>query len=83
MNVRKDNGIAKWLIIGISSLFLVIMLILPLIYVMVNAFDKGIQAFWDAVSDEYAVKSIWLTVKVTLITVVINTIFGLFADFPV
>lgn len=79
MNVRKDEGIAKWLIIGISSLFLVVMLILPLIYVMVTAFEKGIQAFWDAVSDEYAVKAILLTVKVALITVVINTIFGVFA----
>ena len=79
MNVRKNEGIAKWLIIGISSLFLVVMLILPLIYVMVTAFEEGIQAFWDSVSDEYAVKAILLTVEVALITVVINTLFGVFA----
>lgn len=60
-------------------LHLVVMLILPLIYVMVTAFESGIQAFWDAVSDEYAVKAILLTVEVALITVVINTIFGVFA----
>lgn len=79
MNIRKDSGPLKWILIGISGLFLTVMLILPLIYVMSTAFESGIQVFWEAVSDEYAVKAILLTLKVTAITLVFNTVFGLFA----
>jgi sulfate transport system permease protein len=55
------------------------MLILPLVYVMVTAFQDGIQVFLDAVCDEYARKAILLTIEVTLISVAVNTFFGIFA----
>jgi sulfate transport system permease protein len=55
------------------------MLILPLVYVMATAFQDGIGVFIEAVSDTYALKAILLTVEVTVITVVLNTIFGIFA----
>lgn len=80
MNVRKNSGPIKWILIGICTAFLVVMLILPLIYVLFTAFEKGVQVFIDAVGDKYALKAIALTIKVTIITVIINTIFGLFAS---
>lgn len=83
MNIRKNSGPVKWILIGICSLFLIIMLILPLIYVLTTAFKDGIQVFIDAVSDEFALKSIGLTVEVTLITVIFNTIFGIFAAWSI
>lgn len=73
----------KWLLIGISVLFLVVMLILPLVYVIVTALREGVTAYLAAVQDEYAVKAIWLTIKVTLISVVVNTIFGIFAAWTI
>ena len=79
MEIRKNSGLVKWLLIGISFVFLIVMLILPLVYVMVTAFQDGIQVFVAAVCDEYARKAIWLTIEVTVITVIINTIFGIFA----
>ena len=80
MNIRKKSGPLKWILIGISALFLVVMLILPLIYVMFTAFEEGIQVFIKAVTDEYALKAIGLTIEITVITVIINTIFGIFAS---
>lgn len=77
--IRNDSGPVKWLLIGLCVLFLVIMLILPLLYVIVTALREGWNSYINSVSDPYAVKSILLTLKVVLITVVINTIFGLFA----
>ena len=47
MNIRKDSGPLKWILIGISVLFLFVMLILPLSYVMYTAFSKGIKVFWQ------------------------------------
>ena len=54
MNIRKDSGPLKWILIGISVLFLFVMLILPLSYVMYTAFSKGIKVFLAAVTDKYA-----------------------------
>lgn len=79
MDIRKDSGSIKWILIGISTVFLTIMLILPLVYVLITAFEKGVHVFLTAVSDEYAVKAILLTLKVTAITLLFNTIFGIFA----
>ena len=80
MNIRKNSGPVKWIMITICALFLVVMLVLPLVYVLFTAFEQGIGVFWKAVSDEYALKAVLLTIEVTVITVIINTIFGLFAS---
>ena len=79
MNVRKKSGPIKWILIGLSTIFLTVMLILPLIYVLYTAFEEGIQVFIAAVTDQYAQKAIWLTIEVTIIAVVVNTIFGIFS----
>ena len=80
MEIRKNSGPLKWVLIGISILFLIVMLILPLTYVLVTAFGEGIKVFVASVTDYYALKAIGLTLEVTLIAVVVNTIFGIAAS---
>ena len=80
MEIRKNSGPLKWILIGISTLFLIVMLILPLTYVLVIAFGEGIKVFVASVTDYYALKAIGLTLEVTLIAVVVNTIFGIAAS---
>lgn len=79
MNIRNDRGIIKWLLIGLCAIFLIVALVLPLVYVIVTALRNGWNEYVTAISDTYAVKSILLTLKVVVITVVVNTIFGLYA----
>lgn len=79
MNIRNDRGIIKWLLIGLCAIFLIVALVLPLVYVIVTALRDGWNEYVTAISDSYAVKSILLTLKVVVITVVVNTIFGLYA----
>lgn len=79
MNIRNDRGIIKWLLIGLCAIFLIMALVLPLVYVIVTALRDGWNEYVTAISDTYAVKSILLTLKVVVITVVVNTIFGLYA----
>lgn len=79
MNIRNDRGIIKWLLIGLCAIFLIAALVLPLVYVIVTALREGWNEYVAAISDTYAVKSILLTLKVVLITVVVNTVFGLYA----
>lgn len=79
MNIRNDRGIIKWILIGLCTIFLIVALVLPLVYVIVTALRDGWNKYVTAISDTYAVKSILLTLKVVVITVVVNTIFGLYA----
>ena len=79
MELRKNSGALKWVLISICFIFLIVFLILPLIYIIATAFRQGISAYIDAVTDEYAVKAALLTIKATIWAVVINTIFGLAA----
>ena len=81
--MQKENKIIKWLLITLCAVFLTVMLILPLIYVVTTAFRDGVSAFLKAVGDKYAVKSILLTLKVTVITVIVNTFFGIFAAWTI
>ena len=83
LRLRKNSGAVKWLLIGISALFLFVLLILPLITVVVNSLAKGIAFYAKSIADPYAVKAIWLTLKATLWSVIINTVFGLFAAWTV
>ena len=79
MQIRNDKGIVKWLLIGLCTVFLLVTLVLPLVYVIYTALREGFQAYLASVTDTYAVKAILLTVKVVIITVVINSVFGIFA----
>ncbi|MBO5484029.1 MAG: sulfate ABC transporter permease subunit CysW [Lachnospiraceae bacterium] len=72
---------AKYLLIGLSVLFLFIMLVLPLTVVVANALKDGWQAYKEAVMDEYTIKALQLTLLATVSAVIVNTIFGLFASF--
>lgn len=75
----KRAGAVKWLLITVSVLFLLIMLVLPLYTVITEAFRKGFAAYKEAISDPDTESALWLTLEATVIAVVINTVFGLFA----
>ena len=79
----KSSKVVKWVLIGISTLFIMLMLLLPLITVITEAFKQGWEVYKKAVADEYTVKATLLTLEATLFAVVINTIFGLFAAWAI
>ena len=82
MKTDRHNGqsnIVKWLLIGISVLFLGLMLVLPLCVVLVQAFRSGLDTWWRAVSDHYTVKALVLTLEATAAAVICNTVVGIFA----
>lgn len=79
MNIRKDSGPLKWVLIALCAVFLIVFLILPLIYIVTTALRYGIKTYMAAITDEYALKAVWLTIKATLWAVGVNTIFGICA----
>ncbi len=55
------GGILRWLLIGISLLFLAALLIAPMITVFATALAKGIQAYLAAFGDPDTISAIKLT----------------------
>ncbi|MDO4515899.1 MAG: sulfate ABC transporter permease subunit CysW [Bacillota bacterium] len=79
MELRKDSGPLKWVLILLCVVFLAVMLLLPLAYIVITALREGFGAYWAAITDPYARKAALLTLEATLWAVVINTLFGLCA----
>ena len=78
--IIEENKIVKWSLISVSMFFLSVMLVLPLVFVVKTAFEKGLPTFWAAISDKYARAAIWLTVEVTVITVIVIAV--MFTSLP-
>ncbi len=79
MRIRKENALLKWTLIIACELFLALFLILPLVFILETAFAQGLAAYWNSITDQYAIKAAVLTVKATLWAVGVNTLFGISA----
>jgi sulfate/thiosulfate transport system permease protein len=78
-----DPQWVKWLLITIALLFLGLFLILPLITVFLQAFDKGLDVYMAAITQPEALSAIKLTLLVALISVPVNAMFGIAAAWAI
>jgi sulfate transport system permease protein len=84
MDMRKnENKWIKWILISVSAMFIFLMLGLPLAVIIVQSLSKGIKAYTSAITDDYTIKAIKLTLIATVIATVLNTLFGIFAAWAI
>ncbi|MBJ7957880.1 sulfate ABC transporter permease subunit CysW [Bacillus cereus group sp. N28] len=79
VSVKKESKFVSILFITITILFLSLFLLLPLVTIFMKAFERGIDVYIAAVTDQEAFLAIRLTLLVALIVVPLNTIFGIAA----
>lgn len=81
MNSSKKRKMGKTGIILtiVSILFVILMLVLPLVSVLANSLSKGFGFYFKSLSTKYVVSALGVTLIATVIAVIVNTIFGLFA----
>lgn len=79
----SESRPVQWVLIGISLLFMAVILVLPLYAVFHEAFAKGIDAFFAALREPDAQASIRLTLLVAAIAVPLNVVFGLAASWAI
>ena len=77
--MNKKNNIIKYVLIGISILFVGIMLVLPLIAIIVNSLQKGWAFYIRSLTDKYVLSALKITVIATISALIINTFFGMAA----
>ena len=66
----------KWFLIGTGVLVSAFILVVPMVYIFVQAFSKGIMPALQNLADPDMLHAIWLTVMIALITVPVNLLFG-------
>jgi sulfate transport system permease protein len=74
---------ARFALMAVAFLFLGIFLVLPLIVVFIEAFQKGFGAFTEALSDADTLAAIRLTLLVAAISVPANLVFGITAAWAI
>ncbi|WP_305927179.1 sulfate ABC transporter permease subunit CysW [Bacillus mycoides] len=79
VSVKKESKFVPILFITITILFLSLFLLLPLVTIFMKAFERGIDVYIAAVTDQEAFLAIRLTLLVALIVVPLNTVFGIAA----
>lgn len=79
----SESRPVQWALIGLSLLFMGVILVLPLYSVFHEAFAKGIGTFFAALGEPDAQASIRLTLMVAAIAVPLNVVFGLAASWAI
>ena len=80
---KKESKLVRNLLILLSIIFLFIMLVMPLVVVLSEALQKGFKLYIEAIQDKYTMKALLLTVEATVVAVIVNTVFGLFAAWSI
>ncbi|MGG4552419.1 sulfate ABC transporter permease subunit CysW [Paenibacillus humicus] len=79
----NESSAVKWILIGAAVLVLLWLIVLPLVVVLSEALKKGWEVYIEAIRDPDALSALKLTLLVALITVPLNTIFGVAAAWAV
>ncbi|MFD1175644.1 sulfate ABC transporter permease subunit CysW [Paenibacillus puldeungensis] len=75
----KESGIVKWVLITLATLVLLWLIVLPLAVVITEALKKGWDVYLEAIRDPDALSALRLTLLVAVVTVPLNTVFGVAA----
>lgn len=78
---RQESKTVKYTLITISILFVFFMLVLPLVSVITNSLKEGFSFYINCLKDEYVMSALKVTLLTTVITVIVNTFFGIAAAY--
>lgn len=62
--------------LGVATLWLSIIVLLPLAAVVAKSLDGGLPAFWDAITSPPAKRALQLTLLVSIVVTVVNAVMG-------
>lgn len=74
-----EGKLARCLLIGISVLFLLIMLVFPLVEVIYRSLKEGLKMYGDALTAPNTLSALGVTLIAAVIALAVNTFFGLCA----
>jgi sulfate transport system permease protein len=70
------SPLTKWALRSIVLFYLAFLLIIPVGLIFWRTFEHGFGPFWDSITEPEAVHALKVTLQVSIIAVILNTIFG-------
>src|SRR4051794_17946276 len=77
MSRRASRPAGMGVALGISTMWLSLIVLLPLAALVSRAFDGGAAKFWDAVTSDESLRTLRFTLAVSLVVAIINMLAGL------
>lgn len=74
---RRKIDWVKWGLILTGGVLSILFLVVPIAWIFMTAFSKGIEIFTENLLDSDMLHAVWLTVLIALITVPVNMLFGI------
>jgi sulfate transport system permease protein len=79
----RDPLWLKIVLIGSVTAFLGLFLLLPVVLVLVSAFEKGVAYYFKILGDPMTLHAVYLSLLVVLVSVPFNAVFGLAASWAI
>lgn len=73
---RRQIDWVKWGLIFTGIVLSILFLVVPIAWIFMTAFSKGVEIFTENLLDSDMLHAVWLTVLIALITVPVNMLFG-------
>ncbi|WP_099073640.1 sulfate/thiosulfate ABC transporter permease CysW [Proteus alimentorum] len=73
---RRQIDWVKWGLILTGVVLSILFLVVPIAWIFMTAFSKGVEIFTENLLDSDMLHAVWLTVLIALITVPVNMVFG-------
>ncbi|WP_108124736.1 sulfate ABC transporter permease subunit CysW [Saccharospirillum mangrovi] len=73
-----DAPVVRRILIGSALALTGLFLVLPLVAIFAQALARGVDIYWQNLSDQYTLAAIGLTLFVSALTVPVNLVFGVF-----
>ncbi|MBG3080045.1 sulfate/thiosulfate ABC transporter permease CysW [Proteus mirabilis] len=73
---RRQIDWVKWGLILTGVALSILFLVVPIAWIFMTAFSKGVEIFTENLLDSDMLHAVWLTVLIALITVPVNMLFG-------
>ena len=77
---KQNQSPLKWILIGISVIFFLLMLVLPLFEVLYRSLKDGWELFASALTAQYTLSALRVTLIATVFALAVNTFFGVAAS---
>ncbi|MCR8843987.1 sulfate ABC transporter permease subunit [Paenibacillus sp. SC116] len=73
----KKSSTSSKILIFITYFVFLVLLIVPLVQIVIGAFDHGVQSLFQALIRPEALHAMWITLSVVVVVTLLNTLFGI------
>jgi len=72
----QRNGLGAWIMIGAVVVYMGFLIVAPITALIIGAFGDGLTAVWQGITSQAFLRSLWLSLRIALLVVLVQSVFG-------